>query len=1055
MKEHWGEELINPTDKKANFALTREMLFLAEQSAESGITVLPGKDWALHYKLGDEERSDKLTGLMSGQYSAADVAGDIKPDALFYNIDDIKDQGLNQVGAKIRDLSSFIKHYDYERYADFIESMRESGASLHDLTQIYNELTQARIQKKMMDAYGYTGRAQIEKTLETEASDIKARLSTQTAFEKVLKTLKLSWISEDLHLTAAEDRDRALSALSGVERDLFNKIQKPYQDYIHSGNEASYSDLIKSLEKELIKVERKSEPQESSESMKELEKELEQYKEEAVNPGLPEDPAIPPEDSDEYHTPPSSGEQGKEKIKEQPIFEITPPLGGYYASGKKSYYDSARKTWSKKKNLTPYSTEHTNKNRFGISGVFDTGLKSLPLPTGYCLDNASLKVSGGTIKLLRDQNGCFYLEAKGNGSFSVEFVKEDKVFINKPVNEDLALLTDQSFSEKTEQCLKRLVGSPLQKAEQLRQYMLANHFYPGGGDLNAAQALQYKLRSESSAENYLQNIDTSEYLECYSANTKFVALARRSGIPSRLVVGHKVEGSKEGKSSITGQTGHAWSEIWDGTQWRRFDATPQAKPEDKKKEEKTQDEETKKESAPEADDGGIDAPPQSRQGEKGETEKTDTKADQKSDQTSSTESGNPLDQMQRASDAEMQTAEQQLEHAKDQMDKMEKLKESLIEKLNETQKFNDLAEMSKEIEQSDLLDEMKQELEDKLEAKEEQMLDAMKESLEKMTDDGFMDEKKLEKLLEKFDQKKLEELDKLQKEIERERGLYDAYERIQEEIKPLVEEWFRYFAERLPHQEDVEIDEDSLTRQGSFNRRSVMKPRNLLFGIVKNPRQIRPSIKPRFMASILVDVSGSMSGPKLESARKLLIFYSELFNKISEEFGYIRFSIDTFSDTITEIKKFDQEYESPRRYDFKDGPASTIKARLMERVQTSGGTNMLDGIKKAAHDLNEQTTEFPDYASAFYFVGDGGDTCGNAQNIKNFLQINDSERGFGEHMYSAILLGNESQRREIADIFGDEHTNVAPDFDKLIEQSMNKFEDDLEEYLKNKTQSGV
>jgi hypothetical protein len=155
--------------------------------------------------------------------------------------------------------------------------------------------------------------------------------------------------------------------------------------------------------------------------------------------------------------------------------------------------------------------------------LFDTGLKSLPLPTGYCLDNTSLKVNGGTIKLQRDQNGCFYLEAKGNGSFSVEFVKEDTVFINKPINDDLAPLTNQAFSEKTEQCLKRLVGSPLQKAEQLRQYMLANHFYPGGGDLNAAQALQYKLRSESSAENYLQNIDASEYLECYSANTKLVA----------------------------------------------------------------------------------------------------------------------------------------------------------------------------------------------------------------------------------------------------------------------------------------------------------------------------------------------------------------------------------------------------------------------------------------------------------------------------------------------------------------------------------------------------
>lgn len=54
-------------------------------------------------------------------------------------------------------------------------------------------------------------------------------------------------------------------------------------------------------------------------------------------------------------------------------------------------------------------------------------------------------------------------------------------------------------------------------------------------------------------------------------------------------------------------------------------------------------------------------------------------------------------------------------------------------------------------------------------------------------------------------------------------------------------------------------------------------------------------------------------------------------------------------------------------------------------------------------------------------------------------------------MYSAILLGNESQRRELAEIFGDEHTSVAPDFDELIEKSMDKFDGDLEEYLRNKS----
>jgi len=84
-------------------------------------------------------------------------------------------------------------------------------------------------------------------------------------------------------------------------------------------------------------------------------------------------------------------------------------------------------------------------------------------------------------------------------------------------------------------------------------------------------------------------------------------------------------------------------------------------------------------------------------------------------------------------------------------------------------------------------------------------------------------------------------------------------------------------------------------------------------------------------------------------------------------------------------------------------------------------------------------------------LGDGGDTCGNTQNIKKFLQINDSERGFGEHLRSAIMLGDESQRQELAQIFGEEHTAVAPSFEKLIEKSMKQFDEDVEGYVAGKT----
>jgi len=377
-------------------------------------------------------------------------------------------------------------------------------------------------------------------------------------------------------------------------------------------------------------------------------------------------------------------------------------------------------------------------------------------------------------------------------------------------------------------------------------------------------------------------------------------------------------------------------------------------------------------------------------------------------------------------------------------------KHQLDQKAQEAKSFKELQDLKKEVTVSDLFDDMKQDLQQRLDAREEQMKDEIKKELTEMEEDGFMDEKRREELGKQLEEAKLEELDKIRQRIERENTLFNEYQDIKEEVEPLIDQWFEYFAQRLPKQEEVETDEDSLTRQGSFNRHSVMKPRNLLFGTVKKPRIIKQSIKPKFLASVMVDVSGSMGGAKLDNARKMLVFYNELFSRIGEEFGFIRYANNIFSDNIVEIKNFDQDYQSPMRYDWTDNTRSTVKVRLMQQLHTQGGTNMLPAIQKAAEDLSKETFEYPDYASAFYFVGDGADTSGNAQRIREFLRLSETDRGFGEHMLSAIMLGNESQRRALADIFGEDHTTVAPDFETLIEQSMHKFDEDISAYLRDK-----
>lgn len=397
--------------------------------------------------------------------------------------------------------------------------------------------------------------------------------------ESFSKGFKLPFTKIEIAKRLKERREKAEERLGSNRDKKDNEIRfkgvweigkwKVMRRTINEGEGEDEGDQKKDGDEE--KTEEPGEGQDKPEQRKQEEK-----KPEPEKPNKNQQPA--PEDQDEYDSAPGSP-------SERIIFEINPPKLGYYASGRASYYDIDTKTWSKKKQLSPYNTPLQGRGRTTISGVIDSGTKSLPLPIGFAVDASSLKTIDTSIDINRDQNGCFYLEATGSGSFSIDFLPEQIPFISRPIHDDLSPLYRGQLSNKTEDLINNLSGIPTEKAEQAKKYILENHFYPDG-DLQAALELQYKLRTESTGDNYLQNIDKSEYLECYSANTKFIAMMRKVGIPSRLVIGHRITNMKDGKALITESTGHAWSEIWDGKNWVQFDATPDKKSEKEEKDSK-------------------------------------------------------------------------------------------------------------------------------------------------------------------------------------------------------------------------------------------------------------------------------------------------------------------------------------------------------------------------------------------------------------------------------------------------------------------------------------
>jgi len=1004
----------------------REKLYLAEQASEGSIKILPGKSWGLHYPTGAETRNASISALLSGAAKPSDVADSLKPDALLYDAKDLEALGLSAVSARVRDTSAYATHYDYQRFADFVSRIQGTQLSPAEVQSIYDGIAQNRIRKKLIDAYGHTGRQQLEGILRTEAETIVQQVGNLSNISKVTAALKANWLAEDLGIITTDKRDEVIKQLSPSEVELYERLRNSYQQYVRNGDQNAYEAFVNEIKGSIPKIPDK---QASDESLKELEKELEKYKDEAVPPVTPGDPAIPPDDHDEYNTPQSASGESKEQILNKPFFEITPsgtstlPLTGYYASGRKSYYDIQTKTWSKRKQLFGYTSTITGTERQTISGTTNNGVKSIPIPNGYRLDMNSLTYSGAQPVIQRDQNGSFYITTDNESTFSIDFLKEGPIFTGLPVADDTASIYNGQLLPETEALMKSVTGSTLDKAELIRNYLLSKHFYPQ--NLEMAQALQLKLRTESSGDTYIQNLENSEFLECYSANTLYIAMARKIGIPARLVIGHKIDSVTNGKAIIDSTTGHAWAEIWDGAAWRRMDATPRQKQEDQS--------EQKDSDSPgqQAQDGGIE-----RQDPTQET-------DQPGKQSLQNQQGE-------VTDKEMHEASSQFDNAKEFAEQMKKAKQDCDQQISDAQSFKDLERLLQESSNSELFNDMKQDIAQKIQAKEKQMKDRFKNNIDEMADDGFLDEEQREELVKQLEEGERDELDKLQKKFEEKNNTYNEYIATRDEVMPEVDRWFEYFVERLPRQGEVEVDEDSLTRQGAFNKRSVMRARNLLFGSVKNPRVIKPAIKPRFLASVMTDVSRSMEGEKLAMSRKLLVFYNELFSRIGNEFGYIRYANYMFSDKPTQLKTFDQDYDSPERYEWEDGTRATIKSHLMGVLQIQGGTNMLPAIQKASADLMEETQVYPEYASAFYFIGDGKDTADNSPKIKEFLKLAAEEGGFGKHMVSAIMLGGESQRQVLANIFGDENTTVAADFEALIEQSMYKFDEDIQNYLRDK-----
>ncbi|MFC1615895.1 transglutaminase family protein [Patescibacteria group bacterium] len=357
-----------------------------------------------------------------------------------------------------------------------------------------------------------------------------------------------------------------------------------------------------------------------------------------------------PDHQQRYKTPDHQESSYEEDPKRKGYrLEISPPYAGYYVSDRKNFYDTKDLEFEYSADYQPYTSnpDLIGKKHTIHGKMKGHGIKSIPIPNGYALDINSVNQSPNLEGVYRDQNGNFFVKITGKVDFSIDFYKEKSRFIAQPVNNDAQEIYSGSLSAKAETAIsqaRNIPGNPVDQATIIRDYIRQNHSYPQGktekDKLNAAHKTQSEIKKASNPSNYIQNLDAAEFIECYSANTLMVAMCRKLGIPSRIVVGHMVDQVNEnGNAEINSANCHGWTEIWNGKEWVRLDATPPERKEDKeeKEDEKDEnDEDQKNQEMEKADDGGVDNDDQDKDDEDKEdqdSEKSDESESNEGDKT--------------------------------------------------------------------------------------------------------------------------------------------------------------------------------------------------------------------------------------------------------------------------------------------------------------------------------------------------------------------------------------------------------------------------------------
>lgn len=292
----------------------------------------------------------------------------------------------------------------------------------------------------------------------------------------------------------------------------------------------------------------------------------------------------------EYVPPPSAGEDVE--LQEGDIdFRVEPFRGGYYRGLVYRYDPAQQKIVADVTEKSTFLSEHLPENLEGYEIYTFTGKipsernpdNVLPLPCEpgkKALPLPNTLTPAQDIQIMRDTRGTFFIEPKSDGkiidpiSFSFQFIlcdTADNAFDIPPTEGDYEVLEGELASSTADHLA---TIPPHLTADNLatlhRIHTKKNLRYPESPE----EQNEMNVRFEAAGEDVMREISDHGIANCHWGNIFAGQLCRRTSQAHRMPTGFFVQKDPRFDFAALAGIGHAWSEIWNETEWIRFDATP-------------------------------------------------------------------------------------------------------------------------------------------------------------------------------------------------------------------------------------------------------------------------------------------------------------------------------------------------------------------------------------------------------------------------------------------------------------------------------------------------